>query len=46
MEPLELLNKSLQSTTMTVAWMFEAAAAVKSQYENMRGDYEFDKILG
>ena len=45
MEPLELLNKSLQSTTMTVAWMLEAAAAVKSQYEIMRGDHEFDKML-
>ena len=29
---------------MTVAWMLEAAAAVKSQYENMREDDEFDKI--
>ena len=46
MEPLELMNKSLQSTTMTVAWMLEATAAVKSQYENMRGDHEFDKMLG
>ena len=44
LEPLESLNKSLQSTTMTVAWMLEAAAAVKSQYENMREDDEFDKI--
>ena len=26
---------------MTVAWMLEGAA----QYENMRGDHEFDKIL-
>lgn len=44
LEPLESLNKSLQSTTMTVAWMLEAAAAVKSLYESMREDHEFDKI--
>jgi hypothetical protein len=29
---------------MTVAWMLEAAAAVKSLYESMREDHEFDKI--
>ena len=46
MEPLESLNKSLRSTTMTVVWMLEAGAALKLQYENMRGDHEFDKILG
>ena len=45
MEPLESLNKSLQPTTMAVAWMLEAAAAVKSQYDNMRGYHEFDKML-
>ena len=30
---------------MIVAWMLEAAAAVKSEYDNMRGDHELDKML-
>jgi len=44
-EPLESLNRSLQSATATVAGMLESAKAVKSQLQRMREDAEFDKIL-
>ena len=44
-EPLESLNRSLQSAKATVAGMLESAKAVKSQLQRMREDAEFDKIL-
>ena len=45
-EPLESLNRSLQSTKTTVAGMLESAKAVRSQLQRMREESEFDKILG
>ena len=44
-EPLESLNRSLQSAKATVAGMLESAKAVKSQLQRMREDAKFDKIL-
>jgi len=44
-EPLESLNRSLQSGKGTVAAMLESAKAVKSQLQRMREVAEFDKIL-
>jgi len=44
-EPLESLNRSLQSAKATVAGMLESAKAVKSQLQRMREAAEFDKIL-
>jgi hypothetical protein len=36
LSPLESLNRSLQSTTMTVAGMQQAAKTVKRQFQDMR----------
>ena len=44
-EPLESLNRSLQSAKATVAGMLESAKAVKSQLQRMSKDAEFNKIL-
>ena len=43
--PLECLNRSLQSTAMTVAGMLKAAEAVRNELQNMRSDDNFGDLL-
>ena len=43
--PLEYLNRSLQSTAMTVAGMLKAAEAVKNKLQKMRADDNFGDLL-
>jgi len=43
--PLECLNRSLQSTAMTVAGMLKAAEAVKNKLQKMRADDNFGDLL-
>jgi hypothetical protein len=45
LSPLESLNRSLQSTTMTIAGMLEAAKTVKQQLVDMRLDEKFTLLL-
>ena len=44
-EPLESLNRSLQSVEMTVAGMMESTKAVKTQMQAMRSDAQFDLVF-
>jgi hypothetical protein len=44
-EPLESLNRSLQSAKAAAVGMLESAKAVRSQLQRMREAAEFDKIL-
>ena len=43
--PLECLNRSLQSTAMTVAGMLKAAETVKNQLQQMRANDNFGDLL-
>ena len=44
-EPLESLNRSLQSVKMTVAGMLESAKTVRSQLQSLREDCKYDAIF-
>lgn len=44
-DPLESLNRSLQSAKMTVAGMLESAKTVRSQLQCLREDSKYDKMF-
>ena len=44
-EPLESLNRSVQSERMTVAGMIEATRTVKTHLQNIREEIKFDEVF-